>query len=49
MSGAVNVLMYHAICDAPGPTSIDPVTFHDQINVLTARDYEPISLHDLAA
>jgi peptidoglycan/xylan/chitin deacetylase (PgdA/CDA1 family) len=41
--------MYHAISDAPGPTSIDPATFRGQMDVLAARGYEPVSLRDLAA
>lgn len=49
MIGAVNVLTYHAICDAPGPTSIDPVTFRGQLDALVARGYDPVSLYDLAA
>jgi peptidoglycan/xylan/chitin deacetylase (PgdA/CDA1 family) len=49
MDGAVNVLMYHAISDALGPTSIDPATFRGQMDVLAARGYEPVSLRDLAA
>lgn len=49
MSSAVNVLMYHAICDAPGPTSIDAATFRGQMDVLAARGYKALSLRDLAA
>jgi len=49
MDGSINVLMYHAIADAPGPTSIDPATFRGQMDVLAARGYEPVSLRDLAA
>ena len=49
MDGSINVLMYHAIADAPGPTSIDSATFRDQMNILSERGYEPVSLRDLAA
>ena len=49
MNGSINVLMYHAISGAPGPTSIDPATFRGQMDVLAARGYEPVSLRDLAA
>lgn len=49
MNSAVNVLMYHSISDAPGPTSIDPATFRGQMDALVARGYEPVSLRDLAA
>lgn len=49
MDGTVNVLMYHAISDAPGPTSIGPAAFRDQMEVLAARGYESVSLRELAA
>jgi len=49
MDGAVNVLMYHAISDAPGPTSIGPATFRAQMDVLSARGYQPVSLRELVA
>jgi len=49
MDGVVNVLMYHAISDRPGPTSIHPTTFRGQMDGLAARNYEPVSLRDLAA
>ena len=49
MNSAVNVLMYHAISDAPGPTNIDPATFRGQMDALAARGYEAVPLSDLAA
>jgi len=49
MTSAVNVLMYHAISDAPGPTSIDPATFRGQMERLAARGYRVASLRDFAA
>ena len=49
MNSAVNVLMYHSISDAQGPTNIDLATFRGQIDALAARGYEPVRLCDLAA
>ena len=49
MAGAVNVLMYHSISDAAGPTSIDAATFRGQLAKLAARGYRVISLADFAA
>ncbi len=49
MIGAVNVLMYHSISDAPGPTNIDAATFRGQLQGLAAQGYRVISLRDFAA
>jgi len=49
MSDPVNVLMYHSISDAPGPTSIDPATFRRQMETLASEGYRAVSLHDFAA
>lgn len=49
MTSAINVLMYHSISDAPGPTSIDPATFRGQMECLAARGYRFATLRDFAA
>lgn len=43
---SVNILTYHSISDAPGPTSISAKTFHAQMDVLADCDYQVISLND---
>ena len=45
----VNVLMYHAIAEDPGPTSIPPATFRTQIATLAECGYQAVSLTDFAA
>jgi len=45
----VNVLMYHAIADDPGPTSIPAATFREQIDTLADCGYRAVSLTDYAA
>lgn len=49
MTGTVPVLMYHSISGAAGPTSIDPDTFHGQMEGLAAQGYEAVTLQDFAA
>jgi len=49
MNGAINVLMYHSISDAQGPTNIDVDTFRGQIESLEARGYELVTFSDLVA
>ena len=49
MKNAVNVLMYHAISGAPGPTNIDVDTFRGQMDLLAARGYDAVALRDLVA
>jgi peptidoglycan/xylan/chitin deacetylase (PgdA/CDA1 family) len=49
MAGAVNVLMYHSISDADGPTSIDAPTFRGQMAKLAERGYRVISLTEFMA
>ncbi len=45
----VNILMYHAISDDPGPTSMPPATFRDQIDMLAACGYQAVSLSNFTA
>ncbi len=45
---AINVLMYHSISDAPGPTSIPPAVFRGQMDTLAACGYGAVPLSDLA-
>ncbi len=45
----VNILMYHSISHAPGPTSIAPETFRGQMDTLDACGYHAISLSAFAA
>lgn len=45
----VNILMYHSISHAPGPTSIAPETFRGQMDILAACGYHPISLSAFAS
>jgi len=40
----VNVLMYHSVSDAPGPTSIPLPVFRGQIETLEACGYRSVSL-----
>lgn len=49
MNSTVNILMYHAISDAAGPTNIDVATFRGQMDALAAGGYQPVSLVKLAA
>ena len=44
----VNILMYHSISSDPGPTSIPPATFKDQMETLAACGYQAVSLSDFA-
>lgn len=44
----VNILMYHSISDAPGPTNIAPGTFKRQMEVLAECGYQPVSLSAFA-
>jgi peptidoglycan/xylan/chitin deacetylase (PgdA/CDA1 family) len=41
---AINILMYHSISTAPGPTSIPAQIFRGQIEILKASGYRTISL-----
>ena len=43
----INVLMYHSISDAPGPTSIPPAVFRGQMDMLAACGYRAVPLSDL--
>ena len=43
----VDVLMYHSISDAPGPTSIPPAIFEQQMDELAAAGYHVADLTDL--
>lgn len=45
----VNVLMYHSISDAPGPTSMPAETFRAQMETLAACGYRAVSLAAFAA
>ncbi|MHA1569428.1 MAG: polysaccharide deacetylase family protein, partial [Alphaproteobacteria bacterium] len=44
----INILMYHSISDAPGPTSIPPETFRGQMRALAECGYQTISLSAFA-
>ena len=44
----VDVLMYHSVSDEPGPTSIPPRVFRDQMTALTEYGCRVVSLTELA-
>jgi peptidoglycan/xylan/chitin deacetylase (PgdA/CDA1 family) len=44
----VDILMYHSISDAPGPTSISPEVFREQLEILATTDHAVVSLQALA-
>ena len=46
---SVDLLMYHSISEAPGPTSIPPSLFRQQLDTLAACGYQAVSLADFAA
>jgi peptidoglycan/xylan/chitin deacetylase (PgdA/CDA1 family) len=45
---AFDILMYHSISEGPGPTSISPQTFREQLSALAERGYRGITLAELA-
>ncbi len=45
----INVLMYHSISAAPGPTSIPAEIFAEQLNILADCGYEAVGLEAFAA
>ena len=47
--GSVDILMYHSISDAPGPTCISPATFRQQLAAIERRGFQVVSLGDFVA
>ena len=45
----INVLTYHSISAAPGPTSIPPAVFRGHMDAIAEAGYRPVSLASLAA
>lgn len=46
---SVDLLMYHSISEAPGPTSMPPSLFRQHLDILAACGYQAVSLADFTA